>query len=89
MSDAALKHLRLPELGPHHALGSVRIPELHSVPLTRRFTALVDHPAFQRLRTVRQLGPTHLVYPGGDPYTLRTQPGCVLVRAIVRPEPVA
>ena len=25
---------------------------------------LVDHPDFQRLRRVRQLGPTHLVYPG-------------------------
>ncbi|MCB9507897.1 MAG: HD domain-containing protein [Myxococcales bacterium] len=44
--------------------GSVRVPELRNVPLTRRIVEIVDHPAFQRLRSVRQLGPTHLVYPG-------------------------
>lgn len=44
--------------------GSVRIPELRSVALSDRVVDLVDHPAFQRLRRVRQLGPTHLVYPG-------------------------
>lgn len=46
------------------AFGSVRIPELRSVPLSDRVVELVDHPAFQRLRRVRQLGPIHLVYPG-------------------------
>ena len=44
--------------------GSVRIPELGNVPLNARIEAVVDHPAFQRLRAIRQLGPTHLVYPG-------------------------
>lgn len=64
MPDSALQLLQLPELGPHHQVGTVRVPELRNVPLTRRLVALVDHPAFQRLRRVRQLGPTHLVYPG-------------------------
>jgi len=64
MTDSA-DHFDLPEfyLGPD-AGGSVRIPALGNVPLNRRVEALVDHPAFQRLRTIRQLGPTHLVYPG-------------------------
>lgn len=44
--------------------GSIRIPELRNVPLTARLAEVIDHPAFQRLRMVRQLGPTCLVYPG-------------------------
>jgi HD superfamily phosphohydrolase len=34
------------------------------VRFTRRVQAVIDQPAFQRLRRVRQLGPTHWVYPG-------------------------
>ncbi|MFP4597604.1 MAG: HD domain-containing protein [Persicimonas sp.] len=55
----------LPELGGgFERVGSVRVPELRNVPVTRRVARVIDHPAFQRLRRVRQLGPTHLVYPG-------------------------
>lgn len=55
----------LPELGAgFERVGSVRVPELRNVPVTGRVQAVIDHPAFQRLRRVRQLGPTHLVYPG-------------------------
>lgn len=68
MDPAADRVARLlatvPEMGLHHSTSSVRIPELRNVVLTRRVAAVVDHPAFQRLRRVRQLGPTHLVYPG-------------------------
>jgi HD superfamily phosphohydrolase len=44
--------------------GTIRIPELRNVTITPRVVDIIDHPAFQRLRSVRQLGPTHLVYPG-------------------------
>lgn len=50
------------ELLASHA--TIRIPELRNVAVTERLVAIIDHPAFQRLRSVRQLGPTHLVYPG-------------------------
>lgn len=53
---------RLPELA--HFGPSVRVPELRDVRLTGRIREVIDHPWFQRLRRVRQLGPTHLVYPG-------------------------
>lgn len=43
---------------------SLRIPELRNIPLSAGLNAIIDHPAFQRLRRIRQLGPTHLVYPG-------------------------
>ena len=46
------------------ASGTIRIPELRNIALTRRVQHVIDHPAFQRLRSIRQLGPTHLVYPG-------------------------
>lgn len=55
--------VQVPELG-FGVTGSIRIPELHNVPITRRVQKIIDHPAFQRLRQIRQLGPTHLVYPG-------------------------
>ncbi len=42
----------------------VRLPELDNVAITRRVARVIDHPHFQRLRRVRQLGPTAWVYPG-------------------------
>ncbi len=56
----------MPTLPPEfdHPTHTLRIPELRNVSLTSRVLQIVDHPAFQRLRTIRQLGPTHLVYPG-------------------------
>lgn len=54
----------LPELGSGANQVVVRLPDTLNVNLSPRTQAIVDHPAFQRLRQVRQLGPTCLVYPG-------------------------
>jgi HD superfamily phosphohydrolase len=43
---------------------TIRIPERRNVVIDRHVQEVIDHPAFQRLRRVRALGPTHLVYPG-------------------------
>lgn len=43
---------------------SVRLPPRRDVPLSGRITDVIDHPVFQRLRRVRQLGPLSLIYPG-------------------------
>jgi len=44
--------------------GIVRLPELVGVPFTSRVKAVVDHPHFQRMRRVKQLSLTYLVFPG-------------------------
>lgn len=44
--------------------GFVRIPVSGSVPLASEVRSILDTRAFQRLRGVRQLGPTHFVFPG-------------------------
>lgn len=55
----------LPELGlSTFATTSMRVPEGRNITLTPRVIEIVDHPAFQRLRRIRMLGPTHFVYPG-------------------------
>lgn len=43
---------------------SVRLPPRRDIALTSRITAIIDHPVFQRLRRVKQLGPISLIYPG-------------------------
>jgi HD superfamily phosphohydrolase len=57
--------LAMPELrGTGGGRSVLRLPELDNVALTPALVELIDHPHFQRLRRVRQLGPTLLVYPG-------------------------
>lgn len=46
------------------AAGSIRLPPRRDVPLSTRVVSVLDHPVFQRLRRVRQLGPLSLIYPG-------------------------
>ena len=56
---------RVAELSPAGAGRAViRLPELDNVPIASSTLAVIDHPHFQRLRRVRQLGPTCFVYPG-------------------------
>lgn len=43
---------------------SIRDPVHGSIGLDDWVLPLIDHPAFQRLRRVQQLGTAHLVYPG-------------------------
>lgn len=50
--------------GGFEQVSTIRVPEFRNILISRRVQAVVDHPAFQRLRRVRQLGPTHLIYPG-------------------------
>ena len=53
------------ELAPRGpGMGSIRVSGYRSVPVTKRVQSMIDHPCFQRLRKVRQLGPIHWVYPG-------------------------
>ena len=44
----------------------LRIPVSGSILLTKEIAAIVDSPEFQRLRGVRQLGPTMFVFPGAN-----------------------
>ncbi len=45
-------------------LSMIRLPDQIDVPLTKRLTRLIDTPAFQRLKSVSQLGFVSWVYPG-------------------------
>ena len=44
----------------------IRLPAQTNVPLTDRVGALIDTPAFNRLRRITQLGVVSLVYPGAQ-----------------------
>lgn len=44
----------------------VRIPVSGSILLTKEVIEIIDTPQFQRLRGVRQLGPTMFVFPGAN-----------------------
>lgn len=56
-SPARMKRLTLPPL-------EIRCPVHGAVPVDAHEAAIVDHPAVQRLRGVRQLGFSHLPFPG-------------------------
>ena len=43
---------------------TIRDPLWDTIRVDETATAIVDSPAFQRLRYIRQLGLAHLVYPG-------------------------
>jgi HD superfamily phosphohydrolase len=66
VSSHAISHLltEIDELHPIRSGGLIRLPELVGVPFTPRMRKIVDHPYFQRLRNVRQLSLSYLVYPG-------------------------
>lgn len=54
--------MKIQELTDSYA--TLRLPPARDVAMSRRVASIVDHPHFQRLRRVRQLGPIQLVYPG-------------------------
>ncbi len=59
----------IPELAAAQAIDSsdtIRIPPQDIVPLTKRLLKLIELPEFQRLRRIKQLGPTSLIYPGAS-----------------------
>ena len=56
---------RIPELAASSSNQTlVRLPEQIDVPITPRVRRLIDTPAFQRLKSVSQLGFVAWVYPG-------------------------
>ena len=53
----------IPELSQYPAK-TLRLPEMISLSLTKRLIRLINHPWFQRLTRIKQLGLGYLVYPG-------------------------
>ncbi len=56
--------LEVPELTRLPRAATIRIPEADSIFVSRRVMLIINHPWFQRLKNVKQLGLAHLVYPG-------------------------
>lgn len=46
------------------AMKRIRCPIHNHITLNDRMLAVIDHPSFQRLRGIKQLGMAYLVYPG-------------------------
>lgn len=59
LSDAEADHLLI----PHEV---IRDPVQYDIAITALERRIIDTEAFQRLRAIKQLGPTHLVYPGAE-----------------------
>ncbi|HJP82014.1 MAG TPA: HD domain-containing protein, partial [Fimbriimonadaceae bacterium] len=64
ISPESLRHPRYDPPEHHVPNQEIFIPVHGFVWLTESELKVVDHPAFQRLRRVRQLGMAHMVYPG-------------------------
>ncbi|HOO97284.1 MAG TPA: HD domain-containing protein [Caldisericia bacterium] len=45
---------------------TIRVPSLDNVEVDKSVISLIDTPYFQRLRKIKQLSLTHLVYPGAN-----------------------
>lgn len=56
--------LLIEELSSQPRKTTVRIPEFESIYSSDRVKIIINHPWFQRLKDVRQLGLAYLVYPG-------------------------
>jgi len=52
------------ELSSHPRKTTVRIPEIESIYTSDKVKLIINHPWFQRLKDIRQLGLAYLVYPG-------------------------
>lgn len=66
----AVRHFSLPELATaahiSRAFEAIRLPPRQLILYTRRIKELITTPEFGALRYTRQLGFTHLVYPGAQ-----------------------
>lgn len=53
--------------GENRPTQEVRCPVHGFIKYSKNERKIIDHPAFQRLRHVRQLAMEYLVYPGAEP----------------------
>ena len=59
------------------------MPVHGNVLLSAEEVAIIDHPAFQRLRRVRQLGMAHMVFPGATHNRFEHSLGAVHVAQLI------